>query len=369
MKRLKNRSGALLLALALASCSQGPTAPTSAKPATASAASDGVVNGSAAGDVKTGPVDMDMNLIRVSQTNGVAAFYANLNGEYTVHPGRDTEIYVQIWTSNPVVQNPRLIVDWGDGERDNIGCGACRLSKRYNNEGRYRVTVTLDDRVSSFTTRSFTLNVKSDGSGSFSFANNNMITINDNAPGTPYPSTIDVSGLTGGRIVQASVTIYGYTHTWQGDVALLLVAPNGRTVSLMNNGPACCGSSNDANNATVTFEDGAPAFTTSNFGPGSFTFAPVGTSGTVLPAPAPGGGGLLSSLAGVDPNGTWKLFVFDDEAGDIGQIAGGWSINFQSVGSSSVGAVQASGAGVSASSWPSNDHILNYPFQKPDPQD
>src|SRR6185436_15912259 len=155
---------------------------------------NGVVQGSSAGDLKVGPVDMDINLVRVAQTNGVQAFYAFQSGEYTVVPGQPVEIYIQIWNSTPLVQNPRLIIDWGVGERDNIGCGSCRLTRTYNTEGKYKVSVTLDDRISSFTTRTFTLNVrKSESGGTFTFSNSGLITINEGAPATPYPATIGVS--------------------------------------------------------------------------------------------------------------------------------------------------------------------------------
>ncbi len=161
MKRIElhRRHGALLAALVLASCSQGPTAPT-ANPAGATKASgiEGAVRGSAAGDIKNGPIEI--NLVRVAQTDGVPAFYASAGGEYVVRPTLAVEIYVQIWTSDPAVANPRLIIDWGGGDRDNTGCGSCRLSKTYNTEGKRVVTVTMDDRISGITTRTFTLNVQ-----------------------------------------------------------------------------------------------------------------------------------------------------------------------------------------------------------------
>ena len=149
-----------MAALVLAACAQQPTAPTSA---TASSSlrgqGEGALQIQAVGDVKNGPIDID--LVRVAQTDGVPAFYANPGGEYVVRPNLPVEIYIQIWTSNPPVLNPRLIVDWGTGERDNIGCGSCRLSYTYRIEGRYKVTVIMDDRISGVTTRSFTLNVSS----------------------------------------------------------------------------------------------------------------------------------------------------------------------------------------------------------------
>src|SRR6185503_15305230 len=49
-----------------------------------------------------------------------------------------------------------------------------------------------------------------------------------------------------------------------------------------------------------------------------------------FPSPAPVGpynNSDLDSLAGVDPNGTWSLYVVDDAEGDSGNIAGGWTLS------------------------------------------
>lgn len=176
MKKIGMHYPALVAAITIAACSQGPSSPTKVTSRSEKipevAAIGGTVRSSAAGDVKNGPIEMD--LVRVGQTDGVPAFYAFAGGTYTVKPNREVEIYVQIWTSNPAVTTvPRLIVDWGVGEPDNIHCGPCRLSRTYQTEGRYTVTVTMDDRVGGVTRRTFTLNVsagapQAEGFGTFS---------------------------------------------------------------------------------------------------------------------------------------------------------------------------------------------------------
>lgn len=158
--KLHAKHTAFIAAIAIASCSQGPVAPTNVRTEVIAlpAGTDGSIRGAADGDVKNGPIEID--LVRVAQTDGVP-FYAFANGEYIVGPEREVEVYVQIWTANPAVATtPRLLVDWGFGEADNIHCGPCRVSRTYRTEGRYTVTVTMDDRVGGVTSRTFVLDVR-----------------------------------------------------------------------------------------------------------------------------------------------------------------------------------------------------------------
>ncbi len=159
------------------------------------------------------------------------------------------------------------------------------------------------------------------------FASAGGITINDLAPATPYPSTIAVSGLVG-KISRVRVTLKGLTHAFPADVDVLLVAPTGQSVKILAD---TGGNAAPASPVTITFDDTAaelvpPAgpLTSGIFRPTDFAPADA------FPAPAPGGPAAtsLSALNGIDPNGTWSLFVVDDLAGDAGAISGGWSLDF-----------------------------------------
>src|SRR6266480_1805446 len=68
---------------------------------------------------------------------------------------------------------------------------------------------------------------------SASFTNSSAITIPDSGAGTPYPSTINVSG-TAGTISQVVVKLDGYTHTYPDDLDVLLVSPTGQKVIVMS---------------------------------------------------------------------------------------------------------------------------------------
>jgi len=143
------------------------------------------------------------------------------------------------------------------------------------------------------------------------------------SPASPYPSTIAVSGLSG-TVSKVTATVRDLSHTFPADIDLLLAGPGGRKLLLLSD----VGGSTDALHATLTFDDAGPPL-----GPtivsGTFRPANVGT-GDTFPAPAPPGPypdpQLLSVFNGLDPNGTWSLYAVDDFGGEIGSIAGGWSL-------------------------------------------
>src|SRR5437016_663882 len=80
-----------------------------------------------------------------------------------------------------------------------------------------------------------------------SFTNASAITIPDSGAGTPYPSTINVSG-TAGTISQVVVKLNGYTHTYPDDLDVLLVSPTAQKVIVMSD----VGSRNDVTKVYLT---------------------------------------------------------------------------------------------------------------------
>jgi subtilisin-like proprotein convertase family protein len=146
-------------------------------------------------------------------------------------------------------------------------------------------------------------------------------------PASPYPSTIAVSGLPTSGVTVSSVSLTGLSHTWSGDLDILLQSPTGQNVILLSD----FGGSNDFINANLTFSDAGAVMTAIN-PMASGTFKCVNTAGPdVFVAPGPGSitnvNPTLASFAG-DFNGSWKLFVVDQAGGDTGRIAGGYNIKF-----------------------------------------
>ena len=165
------------------------------------------------------------------------------------------------------------------------------------------------------------------------FTSAGAIAIPSSGGANPYPSTIDVSGLSG-QFSGLSVRLDGATHTFSDDLDLLLVAPGGQAVVLMSD----AGGSDNSANHRIIFDDLAPTgLPTANVATHTARYRPTdfaeGVADT-FPATAPAGpyATTLSALYGGNPNGTWKLFVVDDSTGDSGTITS-WSLEIVTEGS------------------------------------
>jgi subtilisin-like proprotein convertase family protein len=160
------------------------------------------------------------------------------------------------------------------------------------------------------------------------YRNSDLITINDNAEASPYPSTIAVP-TTAGTITKVTVTIYGLTHARQNDLDILLVGPLGQKVLLMSD----VGAGASVANVNLTFDDAAATSLTTDAVPittGTYKPSNNGTPDTfTLPAPPEPYGSTLSVFNGTNPAGTWSLYVMDDRAINTGSISGGWRLSLQ----------------------------------------
>jgi len=165
------------------------------------------------------------------------------------------------------------------------------------------------------------------------FSNSGVITIPATSPSataTPYPSTIIVAGVPG-TVANVQVQLRGLSHAWTGDVGVLLVAPSGQAVVLMNS----TGGNGQTNNATLTFAADATSNLPIDGGVISGRYLPT-TFGTFLnfPAPAPAAPHStdLATLNASNANGTWNLYVIDRfPSVDGGLIARGWALSVNGV--------------------------------------
>ena len=165
--------------------------------------------------------------------------------------------------------------------------------------------------------------------GATNIFNSAAIIIPDHGVAAPYPSTINVSGLTG-RVSKVTLGLNGLTHSFPHDVNVLLVSPAGTNVLVMSH----TGGGYPVTNLNLTFDDTAAGalpnstlITSGTYKPSSYQ-GPVALPGT---APSKSYQYALSGMNWNDPNGAWSLYVFDDTVGDAGSIVSGWSLSLSTV--------------------------------------
>jgi hypothetical protein len=153
----------------------------------------------------------------------------------------------------------------------------------------------------------------------------------------PYPSTVNVTGLSGNKKIKFELT--GLNTTYPGDMDWLLVGPGGQKFIVMSD---ALSSFTTQTNANVVFTDSAaniiPATGSNNL---NGEWKPTDhTSGDTFPGPAPAGpyqspgpvgAATFASVFGSDGaamNGTWSLYGVDDVSGDVATITG-WKLTFE----------------------------------------
>lgn len=149
-----------------------------------------------------------------------------------------------------------------------------------------------------------------------------------------YPSHVFVSALTG-AVSKVTLTISNLTIDRPDDFQALLVAPNGANFNVVGDAG---GTAAGVNNITLIFDDSAGSVIADTTAPITGTYRPVSYSTTALPAPAPAGPYNYSApqgsatfaniFNGIDPNGTWSLYLYDDVAGGGGSVSNGWCLTF-----------------------------------------
>lgn len=108
-----------------------------------------------------------------------------------------------------------------------------------------------------------------------------------------------INGFTSGTITDVNITL-DITHTWDSDLTISLISPEGTIVVLSSNNG---GSGNNYTN--TVFDDAGVTNITSGSAPFTSTFRPEGN---------------LSDFNSENPNGSWTLRVFDGAGGDTGTL-------------------------------------------------
>jgi secreted trypsin-like serine protease len=134
--------------------------------------------------------------------------------------------------------------------------------------------------------------------------------------GGPFPSTVEVDGFDG-EVSSVAVELIGVTHGRASDLDVWLVAPDGTTVALLSD----AGGDAALDDGVLLVEPSGP--------PAGDAGVPVVLAATDVERD-PQLGDLvvaagLDDLAGIDPQGTWRLLVADDRDGEAGVI-GRWTL-------------------------------------------
>jgi subtilisin-like proprotein convertase family protein len=158
------------------------------------------------------------------------------------------------------------------------------------------------------------------------FSNSTPIAIPSNDQASP--STITVSGLDT-LIADVNVSLNVLSHPTASDLDVLLVSPGGQTALILSD------AGGGVRNDSLIFDDQAPAqlptyepLVGGIFQPTNYDYD---TAPDTFAAPAPRNPPSGTSLAvfnGTDANGTWTLFIReqDNNPVEIGSINGGWSL-------------------------------------------
>ncbi len=201
------------------------------------------------------------------------------------------------------------------------------------NGGTVVATLALQDGATSLGTVSFTFYMPVVQT----FWNTNQIYIPalqfvptpDEGPASPYPSTIQVSNVTG-YVSKVTATVSNLYHTYPNDIGILLVGP-GTNVVLMD--AAADHASTAATGITLTFDSTSTLalpslgnLTSGSFAPGDYNPSDVFTN--ALPPPYSTN---LANFNSLPPNGAWSLYAHDDDPGDAGGISNGWGVTITTV--------------------------------------
>lgn len=155
------------------------------------------------------------------------------------------------------------------------------------------------------------------------------LVVPDGSAGAAVSSNITVSGFVG-NITDVNLCV-AISQTYDGDMNFVLEGPNGvvRHISSGNGGSG----DNYGNGSTGTYFDvQAATAITAGSAPFAGRYRPETTAQTMI-APAPAAtAGDLSSYNGISANGTWRLWLRDTAAGDVGTLRH-WSLIFNDTGS------------------------------------
>ena len=214
--------------------------------------------------------------------------------------------------------------------RENIFFGSAgqnrylTVTPAFGQTGTATITITVSDGTDS-ASQSLVLTVRPPPRGTARFVNPSSIAIPDAGAAAPYPSPIEVAGMPG-TVVNLVLTLSKFSHERVSDVDMLLVGPTGQGVVIFS---GVSGGDRSATNVTVNLTDASAYPLPGDFALWSEPLRPAAYRPIdALPGAPPGPYGTvaMSAFNGLTANGTWSLYVYDEQPSHEGDIAGGWSL-------------------------------------------
>jgi subtilisin-like proprotein convertase family protein len=151
------------------------------------------------------------------------------------------------------------------------------------------------------------------------FSQSPALAINDD------PTVSTVLAVAGGPVSISDLNVvFQVTHTFDGDLDVVLQGPTGFICLTTDNGGA------GLDYITTRFDDAAATAVTAGAAPFNDNFRPEGALNGWIGVPATFTGTNFTSLSGFngsDANGNWTLYIDDDAGGDVGTLTY-WSLEF-----------------------------------------
>jgi subtilisin-like proprotein convertase family protein len=162
------------------------------------------------------------------------------------------------------------------------------------------------------------------------FCNLNPVVIPSQGAATPYPSAVTVTGMKS-YLCSTRLRLNNLSHAYPDDIDMLLSSPAGtpNLIAMSDAGDQFVVSGN------FVLDDAAAQALPDTNPMQAGTYRPANHPGNAdtfpAPAPAPSAASAFSTFKGINPNGTWNLWVVDDAIDDSGSIGGGWCLEVASV--------------------------------------
>lgn len=151
------------------------------------------------------------------------------------------------------------------------------------------------------------------------------ITIRDNNVANPYPSTVNLTGVSG-RVQKITATVNAFSHSYPYDVNLILKGPAGLYVTLFSDA-----TDNAVSYRNYVFDDNVPEYLPTEGLSPSGSYRPWDPFGSQIVGDTTGEPGYsMVEFTGLNANGGWGLYAEDSGEVDAGSI-GSWRITVTSV--------------------------------------